>query len=91
MSPRQKKAASHDAPGSTIMAQSRVRIPPESTSDRVFRQTPRFLKHLIVSLDELKPVVAKTDTDYPLYSNDLSPSNEEVISLRPLVRQDKPG
>ena len=40
MSARQKKAASHDAPGSTIMAQSRVRIPPESTSDRVFRQTP---------------------------------------------------
>ena len=28
------------------MAQSRVRIPPESTSDRVFRQTPgRLLKN----------------------------------------------
>jgi hypothetical protein len=48
MSARQKKVASHDAPGSTIMAQSRVGIPPESTSDRVFRQTPSFQLFLIV-------------------------------------------
>jgi len=40
MSARQKETALRDASGSTIMAQSRVEMPPEITFDQVFRQAP---------------------------------------------------